>query len=40
MGSLQSFVDLGNELIGQPVHLAGVTDIVVAGRCYNKPYEM
>lgn len=32
--------ELGNELIGQLVHLAGVTDTVVTERSYNKPYEM
>lgn len=32
--------ELGNEIIGQLVHLAGITDTVVTERCSNKPYEM
>lgn len=32
--------ELGDELIGQLVCLADVTDVVVTERCYNKPYEM
>lgn len=32
--------ELGNELIGQAVRLAGVTDMVFTEKGYDKPYEM